>query len=117
MITVSGKEYELNRAWRWFLVGNAALNIFPSNIVINSLGAEPEHVIAQTLRIDLDRGDTLLVCSDGLHKNLSESEITSKLTSSMDPAFKLVEAAYRRSQDHLNRRMSPDDISVIVVRF
>ena len=116
-ITVAGQEYELYMAWRWFLVGNQALNIPAANVVINSLGTHQEPPLAEKSRIEIGEGDLLLVCSDGLYKNLSEAEIIQGLQDTDDPAKMLGETALGRSQDTSNSRNDPDDISVIVVRF
>ncbi|HVO43540.1 MAG TPA: hypothetical protein VMT34_12995, partial [Aggregatilineales bacterium] len=116
-IVINGQLYDLRRAWRWFLVGNPILNILPSNVVINSVGTTRDNPIAETARVDITPGDLLLLCSDGLYKNLSESEIVDGLRSPGDPARRLGETAYVRSQDIGNKRMNPDDISVIVVRL
>jgi serine/threonine protein phosphatase PrpC len=116
-IMINGQFYDLYMAWHWFVAGNAALNILPSNVVINSLGTSRENPIAETSRIEVEDGDILLLCTDGLYKNLSEKEILDGLHSPGDPARRLGEMAYVRSQDDGNRRRNPDDISVIVVRF
>jgi len=105
-ITLAGQEYDMYLAWRWFLVGNQALNIPAANVVINSLGTHRETPIAEKL-----------LCSDGLYKNLSEAEIVKGLQSTDDPAKVLGEAALTRSKDSGNNRMNPDDISAVVVRF
>ena len=116
-ITLAGQEFDLYMAWRWFLVGNTALNIPAANVVINSLGTHPEAPTAEKSRIEVSAGDRLLLCSDGLYKNLSELEIVTLLQTEGDPAKALGEAALTRSQDNRNQRMNPDDISVIVVCF
>lgn len=116
-ITINGQPYDLYMAWRWFLVGNQALNIPASNVVINSVGTDQSDPIAETSRIELTPGDILLLCSDGVYKNLSEAEIIEGLQNADDPAKALGEAAYARSQDKNNKRRNPDDISAIVVKF
>ncbi len=116
-IRINGQPYDLYMAWRWFLVGNPALNIPASNVVINSLGTDKRDPIVQKSRIEITAGDVLLLCSDGLYKNLSETEIIAGLQDANDPAKALGEAAFARSQEKANKRRNPDDISVIVVKF
>jgi serine/threonine protein phosphatase PrpC len=116
-ITLGGQVFDLYMAWRWFLVGNQALNIPASNVVINSMGTHQEDPVAEKSRIEIGAGDVLLMCSDGLYKNLSEAEIINGLQNTEDPAKVLGEAALARSQDKSNSRKNPDDISVIVVKF
>jgi serine/threonine protein phosphatase PrpC len=116
-ITLGGQHYELYMAWRWFLIGNEALNIPAANVVINSLGINSTDPVAQKSRIEIGAGDRLLVCCDGVYKNLSEAEIVAGLQDASDPARAIGEAAVVRSQDKSNRRRNPDDISAIVVQF
>ncbi|MBI1258201.1 MAG: SpoIIE family protein phosphatase [Chloroflexi bacterium] len=116
-IAINGNPYDLYIAWRWFLVGNTVLNIPPANIVINALGVHDEDPIAQTSRIEIGSGDTLLLCSDGLYKNLAEAEVIEGLAHGEAGADDLGEAAYARSQDSANRRSTQDDISVILVSW
>jgi len=93
------------------------LNIPAANIVINALGVHEEDPIAQTSRIEISSGDVLMLCSDGLYKNLSEVELIEGLAHGDASAASLGEAAYARSQDANNRRSTQDDISVILVNW
>ena len=115
-VTIQDQTYDLYIAWRWFWDGNSALGIPGGNVVINALGIQDEDPIPQTSRMEITAGDTLLLASDGIYKNLNEAEITVLLTDET-AATKLMEAAYARSQDATNRRRTPDDISAVVVRF
>ncbi len=114
-ITISGNPYDLYIAWRWFLVGNTVLNIPAANIVINALGIHSTDPVAQTSRIEVSPGDLLLLCSDGIYKNLAETEIITGLQQDGDKAKNLGDAAYARSQEKDNRRSTVDDISAVVV--
>ncbi|MEO8609013.1 MAG: protein phosphatase 2C domain-containing protein [Chloroflexota bacterium] len=116
-ITINGQPFELYLAWRWFLVGNSALNIPGANIVLNAVGVYPENPVPQTSRIEISEGDMLLIVSDGIYKNLTDAEMTGGLKSEDDAAVELGNAAFTRSQDQNNRRRTPDDISAIVVKF
>jgi serine/threonine protein phosphatase PrpC len=116
-VMIAGSTYDLYIAWRWFLVGNTVLNIPAANIVINALGVHEPDPLAQTSRIEVGSTDTLLLCSDGCYKNLTEAELINGLTHGDAGANYLGEAAYARSQDKANRRSTQDDISVIVVNW
>jgi serine/threonine protein phosphatase PrpC len=116
-VRIGEEEYELYLAWRWFVTGNTALRIPGANVVVNSIGTGGEDLEVLRTRIEVLPGDTLLLASDGLYKNLSEAEIIAGLNHTGDPAAFLGEQALARSQDSNNRRMNPDDISVIVVRL
>ena len=115
-VSIQGQTYDLYIAWRWFWGGNSALGIPGGNVVINALGIQEEDPVPQTSRMEVNAGDTLLLASDGIYKNLNEAEITALLPDD-EAATKLMEAAYARSQDATNRRATPDDISAVVVRF
>lgn len=116
-ITISGQPFELYIAWRWFMVGNSALGILPSNIVLNAMGIDAEDPAPQVSRIEVAQGDTLFFCSDGLYKNMSDGEIAAALRASDDAAAQLGEAALKRSEDRGNQRRNPDDISAVTIKF
>jgi serine/threonine protein phosphatase PrpC len=116
-VTIAGTPYDLYIAWRWFLVGNTVLNIPPANIVINALGVHDANPTSQTSRIEIAPGDALVLCSDGLYKNLTEAEIMAGLAADHDNAVALGEAAFARSQSSDNRRSTHDDVSIIVAQF
>ena len=116
-VSISGNRFELYQAWRWFLIGNQALNIPAANVVINAVGLHSGDPTPETSRMEVNAGDTLLLCSDGLYKNLSVPEITALLRGQADPAQALLDAAYARSLDDDNQRHTPDDITAIVVQF
>ena len=62
-------------------------------------------------------GDRLLLCTDGVHDNLTDQEIEEVLRGSPEAdAHLLVSAAYRRSlQSHF--RAKPDDISAVIATY
>lgn len=62
-------------------------------------------------------GDRLLLCTDGLHDNLTDGEIEALVqTGSTTGALHLVQAAVHRSQQaHI--RAKPDDISAILIWY
>lgn len=116
-ITIRGQEFDFYMAWRWFVIGNSALKIPGSNVVVNALGTNGNPIRAQRNRIEILPGDTLLMCSDGVYKNLSESEIIHLLKTAENPAVALGEASLARSKDESNHRCNPDDITAVVVKF
>jgi serine/threonine protein phosphatase PrpC len=116
-ISINGESYELYLAWRWFMVGNSALNIPGANVVFNALGIFPYNPEAMISRIEVSPGDKLFMCSDGLYKNLTEAEIIAGLEAPGDGATRMGELAFARSQDSSNRRRTPDDITSFIVEF
>lgn len=116
-ITINGDIYEMYLAWRWFMVGNTALNIPGANVVFNALGIFPQNPEAAISRIEISPGDKLFLCSDGLYKNLTEKEIIAGLSAPGDGATRMGEKAFMRSQDSSNRRRTPDDITAFIAEF
>lgn len=117
VISVGGNSYELYIAWRWFVTGNAALGIPASNTVLNALGLYVDLPVVQSSRIEVAEDDLLLLCSDGLYKNLSEHEIVDALCRPEVTATTLGEAAVARYKDSANRRSTRDDVSVVTIQF
>ncbi|HEY7418919.1 MAG TPA: PP2C family serine/threonine-protein phosphatase, partial [Ktedonobacteraceae bacterium] len=66
----------------------------------------------------LHPGDRVLVCTDGIHDNLTDREIEAILRVSGEASAQcLVSMAYRRSQQRGMLRAKPDDISAIVAWY
>lgn len=81
------------------------------NIILQALGPEP------TIKVDLThqvirRGDTLVLCSDGLSGQVSKDEIAEIVQDEPD-----LTAACKRLIDRANGAGGPDNITVIVARF
>jgi serine/threonine protein phosphatase PrpC len=71
-----------------------------------------------TCSLPLHPGDRILLCTDGLHDNLTDQEIEKILRASGEAdAQDLVSAAYWRSQQKGTLRAKPDDISAIVALY
>ncbi|CAN5266261.1 hypothetical protein BH23CHL1_BH23CHL1_08370 [soil metagenome] len=79
------------------------------NVVTRALGVEETPSI-DLFEHDLKAGQTLLLCTDGLTRHLSDTEIVAILSvpNLSDPADALVEAA--------NQRGGADNVSAVVVR-
>ena len=81
------------------------------NIILQALGPEP------VIRVDLThqqvrRGDTLVLCSDGLSGQVRGEEIAQVVHEEPD-----LVSACRRLIEMANERGGPDNITVIVARF
>ena len=81
------------------------------NIILQALGPEPAIKVDLTHQ-KLRRGDTLVLCSDGLSGQVSRDEIARVVTEERD----LVQAC-RRLIDMANNAGGPDNITVIISRF
>ena len=82
------------------------------NIILQALGPEP------TVKIDLThqkvrKGDTLVLCTDGLSGLVRKDEIAEILQSSNDDLL----TACKELIDRANENGGPDNITVIVARF
>jgi PPM family protein phosphatase len=79
------------------------------NIIMKSLGSTP-NVEPFSRRISLEADDTLLLCSDGLHGYVSETEISSILS-----AYP-VEQAGRMLIGSAFEKGAPDNVTVLILR-
>lgn len=66
------------------------------------------------LRVHSNPGDQFILCSDGLHDNLTYREIKQVLSRGGDPASNLMSKAFERSGE-LHPRAKLDDITVLVL--
>ncbi|XZE44943.1 PP2C family protein-serine/threonine phosphatase [Pirellulaceae bacterium SH467] len=83
-----------------------------ANVLVNALGAGASDVTADIYKVDLEIGDRLMMCSDGLNKHIKEDEIREILmqqTSAEDAANMLV---YRAIEEG-----GADNVTVIVSDF
>lgn len=85
------------------------------NIITQSIGGEIREV--HLCRIDLVKGDRLVLTTDGVHDNLTTSEIEEVISTGGDIAGNLVGKAKARSvvPKSENIRAKKDDISAVVV--
>jgi len=81
------------------------------NIILQALGPEPQIKIDLTHQV-VRRGDTLVLCSDGLSGQITKDDIGAILAEEKDP-----EGACNRLIDLANENGGPDNITVIVARF
>ena len=66
----------------------------------------------ELLRLDLCRGDLLLLCSDGIEKGLSPEKVQ-KILQKKNPAEELVRMAYRQAE----KKNCLDDTTALVIRM
>ena len=81
------------------------------NVILQALGPSAEVSVDQS-RETVERGDVLVLCSDGLSGLVSAEEIAGTVTAITDPA-----AACDDLVELANSRGGPDNITVIVARF
>jgi PPM family protein phosphatase len=96
------------------------------NLVFGQIGDEPEPQAPVFSTIQLQPGDMILMCSDGVYANLTTEEIRSTMASA-DPAIALVERSDARSAERAlpdandlsapyNYRAHQDDTTALVLR-
>jgi serine/threonine protein phosphatase PrpC len=81
------------------------------NIILQALGPEPNIKVDLTAQ-QLRRGDTLVLCSDGLSGQVRTDEIATVVSEEKD-----LMAACKRLIDRANENGGPDNITVIAARF
>jgi protein phosphatase len=81
------------------------------NIILQALGPDPRIRVDLTWQ-DLHRGDTLVLCSDGLSGQVRREEIGQLVTEAPD-----LDALCTRLITLANERGGPDNITAIVARF
>src|SRR5262245_20056273 len=81
------------------------------NIILQALGPEGAIKIDLTHQV-VRRGDTLVLCSDGLSGQVTKEEIAAIVSEESDLTL-----ACRRLIDRANEKGGPDNITVIVARF
>ncbi len=97
------------------------------NLVFGQLGDSAEASTPEFSTIQLQPGDCLLLCSDGVYANLTTDEIAASMNS-IDPAATLVDRSDERSAERslpdpadisatYNYRAHEDDITALVVKI
>lgn len=81
------------------------------NIILQALGPEPAVKVDLTFQ-RVRRGDTLVLCSDGLSGQVSKDEIAHIVAGEKD-----LQVACRRLIELANEAGGPDNITVIIARF
>jgi serine/threonine protein phosphatase PrpC len=83
-----------------------------SNVLVNALGAGADEVFAEVHQLDLAAGDSILMCSDGLNKHVTDQQIHQVLLAESEPEIasrKLVELALQGG--------GSDNVTVVIAKF
>jgi PPM family protein phosphatase len=83
-----------------------------SHVLWNVVGGGCPELKPEVHRADLERGDTVLLCTDGLTRHVTDAEITG-LLSVAEPS----EATCRRLVDATNAGGGRDNVTVVLARF
>ena len=81
------------------------------SVLLRALGTQPE-VEVDVEQVEMFPRDTLLLCSDGLTRMVTEPEIAGTLQAEPDP-----QRAAERLVEHANESGGVDNVTVIVVSF
>jgi serine/threonine protein phosphatase PrpC len=96
---------------RGMMTKHEAENSEMQSVLLRALGVEPE-VQVDVAEKDLVEGDTLLLCSDGLTRELSNAQISATLAEMEDP-----QEAADRLIDLANEAGGGDNITAVVLRY
>ncbi len=83
-----------------------------SNVLVNALGAGAESVYPDIYKLDLEQGDSILLCSDGLNKHVADFQIQRALVQASDPLSACEELVSLAKQGG-----GSDNITVAIARF
>jgi len=86
-----------------------------SSMLTNALGGGTGSVHVELHKLELSRGDLILLCSDGLHGEVSDNDIQKKLAFVASP--KLVSPCVRSLIDAAKRTGGRDNITAVLARF
>ena len=76
------------------------------------LGGDQSGVQVEVQRVDLESGDVLLLCSDGLSDMIADEQIAAILRAELDP-----EQAARQLLTGANEQGGTDNITAVVARI
>jgi protein phosphatase len=82
------------------------------HIVTNVLGGDSPAVTVEVHKVQLEAGDAVVLCSDGLTNHVPDEGIAAVLRAEPDP-----EQACRLLVAQANEAGGPDNITVVVARF
>jgi serine/threonine protein phosphatase PrpC len=94
------------------LTPEAARHHARRNVVTNVVGGPSQGVHTEVHRVEVQDGDILLLCSDGLTEPLEDERIAEVLARHQDPEF-----ACRRLIDLSLEAGAPDNVTAVVARY
>ena len=83
-----------------------------SNVLVNALGAGANEVFAEIHKLDLESGDAILLCSDGLNKHVTDIQICQYMLDNKDPSEACANLVQLAKQGG-----GSDNITVVIARF
>jgi serine/threonine protein phosphatase PrpC len=83
-----------------------------SNVLYNALGAGAPKVVPDVQKVQLEPGDTVLLCTDGLYRHLQDAELANILVTELEP-----QETCRSLIELANFRGGADNITAVVARL
>jgi len=83
-----------------------------SNVLYNALGAGAAAVVPEVHKVPLQSGDTIMLCTDGLYRHVSDNEIRDLLETELEP-----QESCRSLIELANFRGGLDNITAVVARL
>jgi protein phosphatase len=99
---------ELERRWRESSAEE--LDQIPKNVIMRALGCV-ESISADVTQVRVHPGDTLLLCTDGLHGQVRDAEVAAILSAHRDP-----EVTCRALVEATDRAGGYDNVTVLVAK-
>lgn len=107
----SDHSYIAEQVRRGIMTEDEAAKSSLQNVLIRALGIDPEVEVELNEELAME-GDAVLLCSDGLTRELSDAQIATVLSGATD-----AQAAADRLVDLANQAGGEDNITAIVVRY
>jgi protein phosphatase len=107
----SDHSYIAEQVRRGIMTEDEAAKSSLQNVLIRALGIDPEVEVEVNEELAME-GDAVLLCSDGLTRELSDAQIAAVLSDATD-----AQAAADRLVDLANQAGGEDNITAIVVRY
>jgi protein phosphatase len=88
-----------------------------SNVLWNAVGGGQDEISPEVHKAELETGDTLLLCTDGVTKHLRDEKIVEILTRASAGSQANAQAIAQQLVDRTNEEGGADNITAVVARF
>ena len=110
------KDHTIGGQLSEFATGDAAAGLRNrrnplAHVLTRAIGVE-EKVAGDWRKLDIEKNDRYLVCSDGVHDVIADSQIGDILTVSQD-----IEEASKRLSDEIVRNGAPDNYTYVMIKI
>jgi protein phosphatase len=88
-----------------------------SNVLWNAVGGGSDEISPEVYKAELQKGDMLLLCTDGLTKHLSDETIVETLTRPLTAPRENAQAKAQKLIEMTNQEGGTDNITVVIAQF